>query len=58
MSRDTCRYWPCTNPPDPELDGFSGRFCSIGHELKYDHIRADAEDAERADAEQMEECEL
>lgn len=29
--------------------GFSGRFCSDEHEVKYDHLKADAADARRAD---------
>lgn len=28
--------------------GFSGRFCSPEHEVKYDHLKADAQDAKRS----------
>jgi hypothetical protein len=29
--------------------GHSGRFCSDEHEVKYDHLKADADDARRAE---------
>lgn len=28
--------------------GFAGRFCSTEHEIKYDHLKADAQDAKRS----------
>lgn len=42
--RTTCRLLGCNQPPRDEV-GFAGRFCSTGHELKFEHVRADARDA-------------
>ena len=43
--RDECRNPACSN--DPRGGGFSGRFCSTACELKYEHVLADARDAQR-----------
>lgn len=42
-----CRYPTCSN--EAEGSGYSGRFCSTECELKYDHVKADAQDAARAE---------
>ena len=44
--RDECRRPTCSNDPR-EGGGFSGRFCSTPCELKFEHVRADAREAER-----------
>lgn len=49
--RNTCRLPSCENEPrgrEPGVDTFAARFCSTGCELKYEHLRDDARDAERA----------
>jgi hypothetical protein len=50
MTRDTCRYATCDcDPAGLDADGYtSRRFCSPQHEVKHEHIKADARDAERA----------
>jgi len=71
MSDDTCRYPGCEKEtrergeqeyPDSDkeytVDAFGAKFCSLEHELKYDHIRADARDAKRAAEEEREERRL
>jgi len=48
MSADTCRLPGCDQPPGYEDDDDpyrSARFCCIFHEVKYEHLKADAEDA-------------
>jgi len=41
-----CRYPNCDR--DARGDGrHSGRFCSDEHEVKYDHLKADADEARR-----------
>lgn len=45
-----CRYISCDLPRrsyehNENLDGFGAKFCSNKHELKFEHIKADAEDA-------------
>lgn len=62
MSNDTCKRPGCDNESrnrgDPEYDGeykvslYGAKFCSVRCELKYDHIKADAEDARRAEEEE------
>jgi hypothetical protein len=49
MSRDrsTCRMPSCDRTPRGG-GGFAGRFCSAEHEVKYDHLKADAQDAKRS----------
>ena len=48
----TCKYWGCDKPArDDGQDAFANQFCSAQHEVKYDHIKADAQDAMRADME-------
>jgi hypothetical protein len=49
MSRDTCRYPSCDDEPRGS-GGFSSLFCSDECEVRYDHIKADAQDAERSEA--------
>ena len=44
--RDECRRPPCSNDALGG-GGFSGRFCSTPCELKFEHVRADARQAER-----------
>jgi len=62
MSRDTCRYPTCDKPTRDRgerygeddqyaVSVFGSKFCSVTHELKYEHVRADAQDAKRADRE-------
>jgi len=53
MTRDTCRLPTCDNSPgEQDRDDYNSRmFCSVRCELKYDHIKADARDAERAERE-------
>lgn len=50
---DTCRARGCDGEPrDATEDGvdlFGAKFCSDQCEVKHDHIRADARDAEPAD---------
>ena len=45
---DQCRNPGCDNPRDPDGDGFRRQFCSVKCEVKFDHLRADAEDARRS----------
>jgi len=49
MSRDTCRYPTCDNEPGQQdrEDYNATRYCSIQCQTKYEHIKADAKDAER-----------
>jgi hypothetical protein len=53
MSRDTCRYPSCDREPgQQDRDGYRTRsFCSARCEVRYDHLKADARDAQRADEE-------
>lgn len=44
-----CKYPTCTDEAGA-APGYSGKFCCKGHEIKYEHIKADARDA-RMDAE-------
>jgi len=57
--RDTCRYPTCDREPGTADDNpaayRTSRFCSLEHAVKYDHIKADARDARRADRRQAEE---
>ena len=48
MTRDTCRMPGCDETPR-DGGGFAGRFCSDKCEVKYDHLKADAADARRAE---------
>ena len=43
---DECRNPSCSNDPRGG-GGFSGRFCSTPCELTFEHVRADAREAER-----------
>jgi hypothetical protein len=43
-----CRYPNCDRDARGG-GGHSGRFCSDEHEVKYDHLKADAADAQRAE---------
>lgn len=52
MAEDQCRMIGCDNPTRDDGGAYSRKFCSTRCELKYDHIRADAEDAMRADIEE------
>ena len=50
MSRDTCKYPSCDREPGQEgnpVGYHTGRFCSAAHAVKYDHLKADARQAER-----------
>jgi len=43
----------CDDEPgsnDDRTDYRTGSFCSLGHELKYEHLKADADDARRQEA--------
>lgn len=44
---DECRYPFCSEPSRDE-PGYAGRFCSTRCELRYEHARADARDAQIA----------
>lgn len=44
----SCRY-PNYDRETRDDGGHAGRFCSAEHEVKYDHLKADAVDARRAD---------
>jgi hypothetical protein len=47
----SCRYPSCDEESRERGEGvgtFGAQFCSLEHELKYEHLKADAEDAERA----------
>lgn len=46
---DKCRYPGCSDPARDDVDGVAGRFCSAPCEVKYDHIRADAQDRRRGE---------
>jgi len=52
MSDDTCRYPSCSNAPgEQEREDYDARrYCSIECQTKWSHIKADARDAERLDA--------
>lgn len=41
-----CKYPTCSEEQGAQ-NGYSGKFCSKGHEIKYEHIKADARDARR-----------
>lgn len=47
--RDICRYLTCDEPTRDadDVGSYSARFCSTRCELKYDHVKADAQDAAR-----------
>ncbi len=51
MTRDTCRYPTCDRRPgEQDRDDYrSSSFCSVQCEVKYEHIKADARDAQRAE---------
>jgi len=52
MSRDTCRMPNCEAEPGDQTDRDDYRtsmFCSVQHDVKYEHLKADARDA-KADA--------
>jgi len=51
----SCRHPSCDEPArgrGPRVDGFAAKFCSPECELKYEHVKADAQDARRAAEEQ------
>jgi len=48
MSRDVCKMPGCDREPGTQDDGSTYRtrwFCSVKHDLKYEHLKADADDA-------------
>jgi len=50
MTRDTCKYLGCARKPGSETTTSTyneRKFCSARCEVKYDHIKADAQDATR-----------
>lgn len=52
MSRDTCKMPNCDREPgaqDGRDDYRTRKFCSVQCETKYEHLRADARDAERSE---------
>lgn len=56
-SRESCRYPTCGEPArtstdDGAADAFAEKFCSTMCELKYDHVKADAEDARQMEREE------
>jgi len=50
---DTCKRSTCSNPVgQQDRDDYrSGSFCSVQCEVKYEHVKADARDARRAEQE-------
>lgn len=50
MTRDSCRLPGCDRTPgEQDREDYRSRsFCSVQCEVKYDHLKADAEDAKRA----------
>ena len=48
MTRKTCKYPNCDRDTRDET-GHAGRFCSDEHEVKYDHLKADADEARYED---------
>lgn len=40
----SCRYPNCDRETQ-DATGFDGRFCSKEHAIKYDHLKADADEA-------------
>lgn len=53
MSRTECKMVGCDRTPgEQDRDDYQTRFfCSVQHEVKYDHLKADAKDARRAEQE-------
>jgi len=53
MTRAVCRLPDCDRTPGEQEreDYLSTSFCSVQCEVKYDHIKADARDAKRAERE-------
>lgn len=50
MTRDTCRRPTCDRDAGTDDGNYNARkFCSAKCEVKFEHIRADARDAERAE---------
>jgi hypothetical protein len=45
MGRDNCRMPGCDNDPRPNAGAYSRKFCSDEHEVKFDHLKADADEA-------------
>jgi hypothetical protein len=43
-----CRNPSCSNDRREDVTEYSRRFCSDQCEVKYDHLRQDAQEAERA----------
>lgn len=57
--RDTCRYPGCdraTGQDGNPVAYRTRRFCSLEHDIKYDHLKADADDARRS--EMPDDCEI
>jgi len=56
-----CKYPTCTNDVGQvDTDDYTYKhrsFCGPKHEVKYDHIKADARDAERTERQEAEEPE-
>jgi hypothetical protein len=54
MNRDECRCPGCDNEPgqQDQEDYRRGSFCSVKCDVKYDHLKADARDARRAEPEE------
>lgn len=55
MGDDTCKMPGCDENRrglEDAQDGFAANFCCKKHELRYEHIKADAEDARRAEEKQ------
>jgi len=50
MTRDTCRYPSCEEPPREEAqDAFARQFCSPECELKYEDVMDGGRDAARSE---------
>jgi hypothetical protein len=47
MTRETCKMPGCDNDRRTHGTPYSRKFCSDKHEVKYDHLKADARDAQR-----------
>jgi len=44
--RNVCKHWRCESEPGEQEEYESDKFCSLQCAMKYEHIRADARDAE------------
>lgn len=59
MSRDVCKLPSCDRTTGQQKDRQyrKGSFCCMKHEVKFEHLKADARDAKQAEQERLEEHE-